>query len=196
MIRTHWDWMVEFHLLSVRWLSENVTFSYSFLRVNQKWTLSLRILLMICLNISVAQIGITWKVSSIKDCLNYIRWCGETHTEFGWHLLVAAQEKMGTTEGRLFTSFSLVFILSLNYFILLLLLLLLIVMMMVVVMIMLVLMMIPLLISEPTFLDIDHWLSNNESPGTLPFRFWQKIWITEAPNPTEQAITRCSAFSS
>lgn len=76
-------------------------------------------------------------------------------------------EKMGTIEGRLFTSFSLVFILRLNYFILLLLLLLLIVMMMVVVMIMLVLMMIPLLISEPTFLDIDHWLSKNEPPGTL-----------------------------
>lgn len=76
-------------------------------------------------------------------------------------------EKMGTIEGRLFTSFSLVFILRLNYFILLLLLLLLIVMMMVVVMIMLVLLLIPLLISEPTFLDIDHWLSKNEPPGTM-----------------------------
>lgn len=73
-------------------------------------------------------------------------------------------KKMGTREGRLFTSFSLVFILRLNYFILLLLL---IGMMMVMVMIMLVLMMIPLLISEPTFLHIDHWLSNNEPPGTL-----------------------------
>lgn len=106
-------------------------------------------------------------MSSIKDCLNYLRWCGETHTEFGRHRLVAAQEKMGRVEGRLFTFFSLVFILRLSYFILLLLLLLLIVRMMVVVMIMLVLMMIPLLISEPTFLDIDHRLSNNESPGTL-----------------------------
>lgn len=67
---------------------------------------------MICLNVSVAQIGITWKVSSIKDYLNYLRWCGETHTEFGRHLLVAAQEKMGIVEGRLFTSFFLLVVYS------------------------------------------------------------------------------------
>lgn len=32
-------------------------------------------------------------MSSVKDGLNCLKWCGKTHTQSGQHLLVAAQKK-------------------------------------------------------------------------------------------------------